>query len=57
MLKAALSKTELKTAYKVISRIMEDNNLTKDNSFLRVKNWLSNKLCDMLIDDDINSYR
>ena len=28
MLKAALSKTELKTAYKVISRIMEDNNLT-----------------------------
>ena len=54
MIQTTLTTTELKTAYKVISKIMYENNMTKDNSFLRVKNWLSNTLCDMLIDDDTN---
>ena len=39
---------ELKIAYKVVTKIMEENHLTKDNSFNRVKNFISNKLCDIL---------
>ena len=39
---------ELKIAYKVVTKIMEENRLTKDNSFNRVKNFISNKLCDIL---------
>lgn len=44
---------ELKTAYKVVTKIMEENHLTKDNSFNRVKNFISNKLCDSLIEEKI----
>jgi len=43
---------ELKTAYKVITKIMEENHLTRDNSFNRVKNFISNKLCDFLVEED-----
>ena len=43
-----MSTEELKIAYKVISKIMEENRLTKDNSFNRVKNFISNKLADIL---------
>ena len=46
-----MSIEELKIAYKVISKIMEENRLTKDNSFNRVKNFISNKLCDSLVED------
>ena len=42
---------ELRTAYKVVTKIMEENHLTKDNSFNRVKNFISNKICDTLIDE------
>ena len=42
---------ELKTAYKVITKIMEENRLQKDNSFNRVKNFISNKLCDELTNE------
>lgn len=34
--------------YKIISKIMEDNNLTRDTSFVRVKNYLSTLICDNL---------
>ena len=46
-----MSIEELKTAYKVVSKIMEENHLTKDNSFNRVKNFISNKLCDSLVEN------
>lgn len=45
-----MTQEELKTAYKVVSKIMEENHLTRDNSFNRVKNFISNKLCDSLIE-------
>ena len=41
---------ELTTAYKVVTKIMEENHLTRDNSFNRVKNFISNKLCDSLVE-------
>lgn len=44
--------SELKTAYKVVTKIMKANNLMHDNSFNRVRNWISNTLCDMLQDGD-----
>ena len=49
-----MTQEELKTAYKVVSKIMEENHLTRDNSFNRVKNFISNKLCDMLVDGQKN---
>ena len=45
-----MSIEELKTAYKVVTQIMEENHLTRDNSFNRVKNFISNKLCDILVE-------
>jgi hypothetical protein len=45
-----MSIEELTTAYKVVTKIMEENRLTKDNSFNRVKNFISNKLCDSLVE-------
>ena len=39
-----MSIEELTTAYKVVTKI------TKDNSFNRVKNFISNKLCDSLVE-------
>ena len=39
---------ELKIAYSVVTKIMEENRLQRDNSFNRVKNFISNKLCDIL---------
>lgn len=43
---------ELKIAYSVIAKIMEENHLQRDNSFNRVKNFISNKLCDILTNDE-----
>lgn len=42
---------ELKTAYGVVTKIMEENHLQRDNSFNRVKNFISNKLCDILTNE------
>ena len=42
---------ELKIAYSVITKIMEENRLQRDNSFNRVKNFISNKLCDILTNE------
>ena len=45
---------ELKIAYKVISEIMETEKMNYDNSFVRVKNWIANKICNKLIDNKEN---
>lgn len=39
---------ELKIVYKVLSDIMEENKLTKDTSFVRVRSYISNMICDIL---------
>ena len=46
--------TSLKVAYKVLSEIMENDHLTKDTSFVRVRSYISNKICDMLVAEDVN---
>ena len=40
---------ELKTTYKVLKKIMEENHMTKDTSFVRVLNYSSNKICDKIV--------
>jgi len=35
-------------AYKVITKLMEEHNFTKDTSFVRVKNIISTLICDKL---------
>jgi len=40
---------DLKTTYKVLKSIMEDNHMTKDTSFVRVLNYISNKICDEIV--------
>ena len=40
---------ELKTTYKVLKNIMEENHMTKDTSFVRVLNYISNKICDKIV--------
>lgn len=40
---------ELKTTYKVLKKIMEDNHMTKDTAFVRVLNYISNKICDEIV--------
>ena len=45
---------ELKTAYSVVTKIMEENRLQRDNSFNRVRNYISNKLCDNLLEEEKN---
>ena len=44
---------ELMIAYKVISKIMEENQKTQDTSFKSVKYWLATKICDQLEDGQI----
>lgn len=43
-----MNNKDLLQAYKVITEIMEKNNLTMDNSFRRVQSWISNQICDNL---------
>ena len=45
-----MTNKELLIAYKVVTKIMEENNLKMDNSFRRVQSWISNTLCDQLSD-------
>ena len=44
----------LKSAYKVLTEIMENEHLVKDTSFVRVRSFISNKICDMLVAEDNN---
>ena len=39
---------ELKITYKVISKIMKEEHLTKDTAFVHVKNYIANKLCELI---------
>ena len=48
-----MTNKDLLHAYKVISQIMKENELTMDTSFRRVQYWLSNKICDQLQDGDL----
>jgi hypothetical protein len=43
-----MSVEDLKAAYKVVTQIMEENHLNRDNSFNRVRNFISNKLAEEL---------
>lgn len=49
----SISTKELIQAYKTITRIMKENDMTMDTSFRRVQCWLSNAVCDSLKDGDI----
>ena len=40
---------DLKITYKVLKKIMEENHMTKDTSFVRVLNYISNKICDEIV--------
>ena len=40
---------DLKTTYKVLKKIMEENHMTKDTAFIRVLNYVSNKICDEIV--------
>lgn len=44
---------ELLQAYRTITRIMKENEMTMDTSFRRVQTWLSNTICDNIKDGDI----
>lgn len=44
---------DLLTAYKVITEIMKENDMTMDTSFRRVQCWLSNAVCDSLKEGEI----
>ena len=46
----AITLEDLKTTYRVIKELMDKEKLNYDNSFIRVKNWLANKLCGLLIE-------
>ena len=46
---------DLKATYKVLSEIMENEHLIKDTSFVRVRSFISNKICDILIAEDNNN--
>lgn len=46
-----MNKEQILITYKIINKIMEDDHLTKDNSFLRVKNYLANIYCDYCINE------
>ena len=46
-----MNKEQILNTYKIISKIMEDEHFTKDNSFLRVKNYLANAYCDSCINE------
>ena len=40
---------DLKITYRVLKNIMKNNNMTKDASFVRVLNYISNKICDEIV--------
>ena len=46
---------KLLTTYQVLNEIMQENHLTKDTSFNRVKNIISNMICDKLEIEKINN--
>ena len=49
----SISTKELIQAYRTITKIMKQNNMTMDTSFRRVQCWLSNAACDSLKEGEI----
>ena len=43
---------DLKITYKILNEIMENEHLTKDTSFVRVRSFISNKICNIIIKED-----
>ena len=43
---------DLKTTYKVLKSIMENEKLTKDTSFVRVRSIISNMICDRVTSEN-----
>ena len=41
-----ISLEDLKVTYTVLKKIMEEEHLTKDTSFVRVRSVISNMICD-----------
>lgn len=39
-------------AYRTISEIMREDGKTMDNSFIRVRSYLANKVCDKLLEEN-----
>ena len=39
---------DLKIVYKVLTNIMKEEHMLKDTSFVRVRSYISNKICDIL---------
>lgn len=44
---------QLLLTYKTITKLMEAEGLTMDNSFRRVQSWLSNRICDSVDESNI----
>jgi len=42
---------DLKIVYKVLTNIMKEEHMLKDTSFVRVRSYISNKICDMLTEN------
>jgi hypothetical protein len=49
----SISPKEMLQAYRTITRIMKENDMTMDTSFRRVQSWLSNAVCDSLKEENI----
>ena len=49
----SISVEDLLKTYRIITRIMKENEFTQDTSFRRVQTWLSNTICDNLSDSKI----
>ena len=49
-----ITKEELLTTYKVLGELMKYNDLTMDNSFIRVRNKIANMVMDILIKEQNN---
>lgn len=49
-----MDKQNLIITYQTIKQIMEETNNTKNTSFVFIKNYLSNMICDMLLKETQN---
>ena len=44
--------SDLLVVYKTLSYVMDTNGLKMDTSFIRVKNYIANMICDQLYEGD-----
>lgn len=50
-----ISLEDLKVTYTVLKKIMEEEHLTKDTSFVRVRSVISNMICDEVTKEEFNN--